>query len=317
MKVEFNRILCATDLSDFSNQVVYYGIAMARRFGAVLYFCHVIDLPVTTVHGSAYTFPEDYVDSLKEEALQKMEALMEGYSVEWEPIVMTGPVAKTLSGLVVQKKIELAIAATHGRSGLTRLLLGSVTERLVRSVGCPLLIAAPSEHKFNMETVEQAGFKNILVGCDFSPDSASAVNYALNLAQEFESNLHLVHVIEPIAYRDMLLPDPLLDNMQANLHQNLTEELTKRVPDEAHNWCEIKPVCLTGKVHEALIKHAEANSVDLIILGIRGRGLMESMLLGSTTDRVIRHAVCPVLSVCETQYDRRSREVEATATENA
>ena len=304
MKVEFKRILCATDLSDFSNQVVYYGIAMARRFEAVLYVCHVIDLPIVSIHGTAYTFPEDYLDSLKEEASRKLETVMGEHPVEWEPIVMTGPIAKTLSGLVNEKGIDLTIAATHGRAGLKRILLGSVTERLIRSVGCPLLIAAPTEHKFDMETVQQAGFRKILVGCDFSPDSANAVNYGLNLAQEFESILHLVHVIEPIAYGDMLLSDPRVDNMQMDLHKNLTEELTSRVPDEAYNWCEIKTACVTGKAHEALIKYAEAHAVDLIVLGIRGSGLMESMLLGSTTDRVIRHASSPVLSVWPAGPDR-------------
>lgn len=315
MKVEFKRILCATDLSDFSNQVVYYGMAMAEKFEAMLYLCHVIDMPIVSVHGTAYTFPEDYLDSLKEEAAQKLATLVEGRAVKWESLVVTGPIATSLSELVSEKGIDLSIAATHGRAGLKRLFLGSVTERLIRSIGCPLLTVTPTEHKFDFETVQRSGFKNILVGCDFSPDSSSAMQYGLSLAQEFEATIHLIHVIEPIAYRDKLLPGNMLDsNMKSTLYKNLVDELSDRVEEEAYNWCEIKTECLTGRPYEELVKYTEANAIDLIILGVRGHSLVESMLLGSTTDRVIRRASCPVLSVCPAESTEPSEKHSDAAT---
>ena len=299
MKVEFRRIVCATDLSELSNQSIHYGASLAARFEALLILCYIIDLPVVSVHGAAYTYPQDYVEGLREDALEKFDTLMKDRPVNWQPAVTTGPVASTICNLAETEKADLVIAATHGRSGLKRWILGSVTERLIRSIGCPLLTITPTEHKFDFETVQRSGFKNILVGCDFSMDSSSAMQYGLSLAQEFEATIHLVHVIEPIAYRDKLLPSNMLDkNMKSNLFTNLVDELSDRVPEEAYNWCEIKTQCLTGRPYEELVKYTEENAIDLIILGVRGHSLVESMLLGSTTDRVIRRASCPVLSVC-------------------
>jgi len=315
MKIEFKRILCATDLSEFSNHAVSYAMALAKQFEASLFLCHVIDLPIVSVHGAAYTYPQDYVDGLREEAARKLRILVGGRVIDWEPIVTTGPVANTISGLIANKAADLAIAATHGRSGLKRLILGSVTERLIRTVNCPLLVVTSPEEGHDAETVQQAGFKNILVGCDFSADSAAALQYGFSLAQEFQSVLHLVHVIEPVAYREVLLPPGLLDDVKTNLDKHLTAQLEELAPEEAKNWCEVKTTCLAGRPFEELTKYAALHSVDLVVLGVRGRGLVETMLLGATTDRVLRRVSCPVLSVSPLKLSKKTGIADMAAAE--
>ncbi|KPJ78919.1 MAG: hypothetical protein AMJ54_01305 [Deltaproteobacteria bacterium SG8_13] len=297
MKVEFRRIVCATDLSDLSNQAVHYGSSLAARFEAVLILCHVIDLPVVSVHGAAYVYPQDYVEGLKEDALQKLDALVKGRKVNWRPAVIAGPVASTLCNLADSEKADLVIAATHGRSGLKRWILGSVTERLMRTVPCPLMSITPFAGKSDPVLSEPVQFKNILVGCDFSEDSAAALESAISLAQEYQARLHLVHVLEPVAYREVLLSPGVMDRVRVNLNAKLTEQLQALVPEEVDNWCEVKTNCLAGKPYEELIKYATIHAIDLIVLGIRGRSLVDSMLLGATTDRVVRKSRCPVLSV--------------------
>ncbi len=297
MKVQFKHILCATDLSDFSNSAIFYGAAVAREFGARLHLCHVVDFPSVSVRGAEYVFPLDQQENLMERAGEKLNKLMSGQSVEWEPVVIAGSPADTISNLVKQRNIDLAITATHGRVGLKRFLLGSVTERLIRSISRPILIVRPPERELNAEEIRSLRFKRILVGCDFSSDSDNALNYAFSLAQEFEAAIHLVHVIEPFTYRDMLLPDTVVDVVKEDLQTRLIEKLTSLIPDEARHWCEIKTLCLGGEPFEELVRYAQMNEIDLITLGVRGRGLVESLLLGSTTDRVIRRATCPVLSV--------------------
>ena len=300
MKVEFRRILCATDLSEFSNHAVSYAMALARQFEARLYLCHIIHLPMVTVHGAAYTYPEDYIENVKDETLLSIKSLVGQQPIDWEPIVITGPVAASISSLVDENNIDLAIAATHGRSGFKRLIIGSVTERLIRTIHCPFLIVNPPEADSNADAIRQSGFKNILVGCDFSPDSNTALEFGFSLAQEFQSVLHLVHVIEPVVYREAFLNDTLVDEMHTNLDLKLGEELEALVPEEARNWCEVRTSCVAGKPFDELTKYATIHGVDLIVLGVRGRSLMETMLLGATTARVIRRAVCPVLSVSPT-----------------
>ena len=297
MKVEFRRILCATDLSAISNHAVSFAVAMARQYEAELLLCNVIDLPLVTVHGAAYTYPEDYVENLKAEILESLNKLAGQLPVPFKPIVATGPVAATISSLIDEHQIDLAIAATHGRSGFKRLIIGSVTERLIRTLSCPTLVVPPPAADRSAVSTHQAGFTRILVGCDFSTDSNAALKFALSLAQEFQSELHLVHVIEPVVYRDVLLPEGLLEDVQTNLNPHLDEMLQALVPEDARNWCEIKTTCLAGRPYEEITSYAQLEDVDLIVLGVRGRSLMETVLLGATTGRVIRRAVCPVLSV--------------------
>jgi nucleotide-binding universal stress UspA family protein len=140
--------------------------------------------------------------------------------------------------------------------------------------------------------------KKILVGCDFSSDSTLAFQYGLSLAQEFEAELHLVHVVEPPVYQDILTATEIgQGDYRSGLMPELRRKLTQMVPEEARNWCRPVSVLLEGKSDAEINRYAELNDIDLIVLGVRGHGLVESLLIGSTTDRVARQAPCPVLSV--------------------
>ena len=299
MKIHFHRILCATDLSDFSNSAVIQAIGMAREFGSTLYICHVIDLPMVTMHGAAYVYQEDQIEEMKTGAMDQIRALVSGSDLKWEALVETGPVSSTVCRLALEKQADLAIVSTHGRTGLKRLFLGSVTERLLRTIGCPLLVVTPPEKSGLMKKQFKGfGFKQILVGCDFSADSGRAVEFGFSLAQEFEAVIHLVHVVEPIVYRDTVLPEHVRTEALSEVTTGSRQLLEDIVPRDAHNWCKVEIACEAGKPFKALIKYAEAHQVDLIVLGVRGHSLVETLLLGSTTDRVIRGVACPVLSVC-------------------
>ncbi|MBW1751469.1 MAG: universal stress protein [Deltaproteobacteria bacterium] len=194
--------------------------------------------------------------------------------------------------------MDLVISATHGRSGLKRLLLGSVTERLMRTLSCPLMIVHGKESGDLALSTEVFKLKRILVGYDFSKDSDLALKYALSMAQEFEAELHLAHVVEPPVYQDIQVANgssaPVTE--QSRMPQ-LIEKLKQMIPEDARNWCTVAPVLLEGKADKELARYADQNDIDLIALGVRGHGLVETLFVGSTTDRVARRASCPVLSV--------------------
>ncbi|MFP4452304.1 MAG: universal stress protein, partial [Desulfobacterales bacterium] len=163
--------------------------------------------------------------------------------------------------------------------------LGSVTARLMRILSCPILVLRTIEEleKPHRQTIP---FKRILVGCDFSRDSDAALQRSLNIAQEFESELHLVHVVES--------GEPA----SGDLNEAIREKLSSMVPEDVMNWCEgVKTSVLEGKPHAELIRYADIHEIDLIALGVRGQSMVESLFVGSTTDRVVRRAPCPVLSV--------------------
>jgi nucleotide-binding universal stress UspA family protein len=299
MKINFQRILCATDLSDFSNSAVIQAIGMAKEFGATLYICHVIDLPMVTMHGAAFVYQEDQIEEMRTGALGQIKALVSDTDLDWHPVVEIGPVSSTLCRLVTDKQADLAIVSTHGHKGFKRLFLGSVTERLLRTIGCPLLVVTPPEKPLAMkQRFKGFGFRQIMVGCDFSADSDRAVDYGFSLAQEFQAVIHLVHVVEPFVYRDTTLPEATKTEALTNVTDGCRQRLEAMVPEGADNWCRVEIACTAGKPFQALGAYAGSHAVDLIVLGVRGHSLVETMLLGSTTDRLIRGVSCPVLSVC-------------------
>ncbi len=299
MRVEINSIFCATDISDFSNHAVSWGIALAREFSAKLYVCHVVDFPTSITYGDGPIFFVDQQSQAIGNANRQLEQLVGDKEIQWEPLVTIGHAGDEISRLAKEKNADLAISATHGRSGLKRLILGSVTERLMRTLHCPLLIVRGPKHDLNILSEQGIRFKKILVGCDFSEDSALAFQHGLSLAQEFQSELHLVHVMEPPVYMDMFKPsaEPR-EELQADLQVQIKNKLKKMVPKEAFNWCTPQTVLLDGPSHEELIRYAKTNEIELIVLGIRGQSLVERLFIGSTTDRVVRQTTCPVLSVC-------------------
>jgi nucleotide-binding universal stress UspA family protein len=298
MRMQFKNIICATDFSDFSNRTIPYGVALAREFDAKLYICHVVDLSSVAIYGEFQLDPVGLQNRIIKDANEQVAGLIGRQTVEWEPLITVGHTAEEISRLVEEKSIDLVISATRGRSGLKRLILGSVTERLMRMLGCPLLVVgSPGQEFFNLKDRE-VKIERILVGCDFSSDSDLAFRYGLSLAQEFQSELHLAHVVETSDYPELIHPEtPLAEEIQQEMRELLLKKLHDMVPEEARNWCSPQTRLLMGHPYEELVKYAELQKIGTIVLGARGHGLVKCLLLGSTTDRVIRRAPCPVLSV--------------------
>ena len=297
MRILPKHILCATDFSDFSNHAVPYGIALAKEFKAKLFLCHVIDLSSAAVYGEAVLALEEQQKRMTKYAEDEMAGLMSRHSVDWEPLVAVGNAAHEVARMAAEKKADITVAASHGRAGLKRLILGSVTERLMRTLPCPLLVVRSPERGFVTPADQAITLKRILVGCDFSPDSNLALHYGLSLAQEFQASLHLVHVIQPPLYEYLEKPEAPEAASQKGLKGTLKQKLDEMVPEEARTWCEPVTALLAGQPHEEITKYALVNDVDLVVLGVRGHSLVETLFVGSTTDRVLRRAPCPVLSV--------------------
>ncbi|RJP87772.1 MAG: universal stress protein [Desulfobacteraceae bacterium] len=298
MRKPINNILCATDFSKLSEQVVSYGIALAKEFNAKLTVCHVVDFPTVSMYGEAVLEPIDHQNRFMEYARAEIDRLVSGSSIDYHAMVAVGNTIDEITHLVDEQQADLVIVATHGRSGLKRFFLGSVTERLMRILPCPLLVLR-SETEDAVSGIQKFPFKRILVGCDFSSDSDLAFEHSLSMAQEFESELHLVHVVEPSGYKDLFnMSAEHGDKFKQDLYDMITAKLKAMVPPDAMNWLSLQTHLVVGKPYAELVRYAQMNDIDLIALGIRGHGMVEDLLVGSTTDRVIRQAPCPVLSVC-------------------
>jgi nucleotide-binding universal stress UspA family protein len=250
------------------------------------------------MYGDATYAFESQLTHMEDYAHKRMSRIMEKYNADWEPLVTIGSAADEITRLAQENEVDLAITATRGRSGLKRLVLGSVTEHVMHSLPCPLLTVHGTDTDPAFTKDHAIRFGRILVGCDFSSDSNLALEYGLGLAQEYQSDIYIVHVLEPPSYKD--LPKSVQgarDQIGKSLHKKLKDQLEGLVPEEAYNWCKPKTRLLSGVAQEELVKFADIQDIDLVILGVRGHSLVESLFVGSTTERVMRKASCAVMSV--------------------
>lgn len=298
MRVQLNKIMCTTDFTESSTLAVAYGTALAKEYKSKLYLSHIIELPSVGMYGDAFSYPIGQQDRILDYSRGYLKRLIGETTVNWEPLIQMGHAAVEITRLAKEKCVDMVISATHGRSGLKRFLLGSVTGSILRTLPCPLLVIRGPEEGFIDPKDHSIKLNRILVGCDFSSDSHLAFQYGLSLAQEFQSELYLAHVIEPTVYEDMMKRAEEPEKAyQQDLRVRLNEELRDLVPDDARNWCNPITTLLAGQPHEELVKYAVVNSINLIVLGFRGHGLVESLFVGSTADRVVRRSGCPVLLV--------------------
>jgi len=294
MPVSFSRIVCTTDFSECSYKAIPLGLALAQEYHARLLLCHVIDLPVAAMYGEAFVNPHEVQVRVEKYAGEQLSRKIGESPVDWESVITIGHPAQEIVRITQERDVDLVIAATHGRAGLQRLVLGSVTGRLLRTLPCPALIVNDNvSFKYPGDR-----FHRILIGCDFSPDSNLACEYGLDLARHFDAELHLVHVMDPSLLKDAHKPDQDAESGdQPKMPERFKRKLADLIPDEMRRERTTQTMLLAGRPYEELTKYALIHQVDLMVLGVRGHSLVETLFVGSTTDRVVQMGPCPVLCI--------------------
>jgi nucleotide-binding universal stress UspA family protein len=289
-------IVCATDLSEGSNKALHLAAFIAAKTSARLVVAHVIDLPAVTPYGETMVDPQELQARVSQSAkVQIGDILTEVPSDSWELKVSIGYPAKEICEIIRQTDARLLIAATHIRSGIERLLLGSVTRKLMFTLPVPFLVVSGS---LPLERASLHRTETILVSTDFSEESREAVRWGLNFARAFGAKAVLATVIESTQLDQILTMDPQKEKAAAQKYTDeLTRSLEAMVPADLSDRVEIR--VLAGRPHEELNKFAILNHIDLICVGVRGRGIIENLMVGSTTDRLVRMGQFPVLAVRE------------------
>ncbi len=292
---KLSAVVCATDLSEGSNKALPLAAQMARRHGAKLIVAHIIDLPAVTPYGETMVDPQELRSRVEQSAkAQITDLLAHCEDVEWELNIAIGYPAKEIIQIVEDVNANFVVAATHTRSGIERLLLGSVSRKLMHSLTVPLLIV-PGD--MSQEQLNRP-LESVLIACDFSPDSANAVRWGIDFSQAFGAKLTMATVIENTQLDQLLKLDPqkehgMADKLQTELHRRLQDI----VPEKDRETVKPETVVLAGQPHEEINKYAILNHIDMIVMGVHGRGLIENLLVGSTTDRLVRLGQFPVVAV--------------------
>ncbi|NCQ17091.1 MAG: universal stress protein [Ignavibacteria bacterium CG_4_8_14_3_um_filter_37_9] len=143
-------------------------------------------------------------------------------------------------------------------------------------------------------------FSKILVPIDFSDFSKSALKYAVIFAKQYHAQLILVYVLEPVIYPpDFSMGQITLPTVNFEMDKRAKEELDKLAETEIGSLVEVRTVLKTGKPFVEIIETAKEEDADLIIISTHGHSGVEHILFGSTADKVVRKAPCPVLTLRE------------------
>jgi nucleotide-binding universal stress UspA family protein len=134
---------------------------------------------------------------------------------------------------------------------------------------------------------------------EFSDPSIRALEYALSLAKEADARLLLLHAVEDVlgAAGAKALGHLSVSEYYRHLEQDAVARLMAVVPDEARVWSRPEERVVTGRAYEQILKVVADEGVDLVVMGVQGKGVVDRLVVGSTTHRVIREANCPVLTL--------------------
>ena len=302
--IEFKRILCPVDFSDFSKRALHYGIAFARWYASEITVFHAYGIPMPAVPWGAYPGPlapepEAPVPAeLHEQALADLGRLVDSANAPDVSIRLEARACGTVQGILATAKslpADLIVVGTHGRGGLDRLALGSVTEKVLRKASC-LVLTVPPPASDAPEV--PALLERILCPVDFSDSSLNALAYALSVAQETDAQLIAMHVIERLPMWDEETVNRFdVSRYERTLSEDARERLRNSIPAETRTWCRPEEIVCTGKAYREILRVARECHVHVIVMGVHGRNPIDLMLFGSTTNHVVRAAGCPVLTL--------------------
>jgi nucleotide-binding universal stress UspA family protein len=297
------RILIPVDFSPFSLHALRYGCALARHNGADVYLLHVVqDITPISVGGDGIvaSAAADYVDQVKtsaEEALVQVppRSWIDGLTVRRQTEI--GSPWNRIVEFATSHDIDLICLGTHGRGGMSRLVLGSVSEKVVQHAPCQVLVVRRHEHEFVDEEHPEPALKRILVPIDFSDTSQSALEQGVTLACQFKAELHLFHVVEDNSpsVSQVALAYPVFQSYVHELVKSGQKQLDELPLPSSKTAFSIQRKVVVGDPIGKINDYAEEHGIDLIVMGTHGRTGPSHWLLGSVAERVVRSAPCPVL----------------------
>lgn len=272
------QILCAVDLGPTSRLVLGWAHLFARAFGARVDVLHS-DWSEPPLYFTVAQIEEIKAESEKRKAtlLAELAAITRetfGPEAKLDVNVVEGHPVPMLREHIRARRPDLLVLGSHGRSGVARLLMGSVAENIVRESPCPALIARGREEA-------PASVGRILCPVSFSEAARQCLEISAALAAAFHAKLDVLHAVEDPGKRP----------------EELHDQLCQWVPDEARLQCQVTEIVRHGTAAEQIILHAREHPVDLIVLSAQHRPLLEVTALGTTTERVTRHSPCSVLVV--------------------
>ncbi len=305
-KLKLRRLLVPLDFSGLSRQALGSAVPLARQYRAKISVVHVVQPPVVMdaiPGGTAYlSVNTDELLAAAKACLTEQAAQLVPRDLLDQVIVAEGNPAFEVVATAESLAADLIVLSTKGRSGLKRILLGSTAERIVRHAHCPVLTVRRQPPATEKPVYpDRLPWRRILVPLDFSFSSLHALRVAAALAEQSGARLSLLNVIEPNPYAVGLEGGPLVMPDQV-FARNAKAQLPRIAQRFVPAAVRVTHLVGYGRAANVIVETAEEKEIDLIVLSTHGHTGLERLLLGSTTEHVVRHAHCPVLVVRPTRH---------------
>jgi len=281
----YDAVLFPTDGSDAAETALDVAIAAADAHGATLHVLYVAD----TNQPSLANIQGEVTDVLEGEGREIVEEAAErarNAGVEAVDEVVQGGPSRTICDYVEDRGIDLVVMGTRGSRDIERIILGSVTERVVRNSAAPVLVVPPeSDRAYPPESV--------LVGSDASAGSEAAIDEGFDIAAAADATLHVVSVLE-----SNVLGIDVRSAQIAEAREQRDEELLASVRERGDDrGVAVETAIEEGDVVDRLNEYVDEHGIDLVVVGTHGRTGIDKRILGSVTENLMRSASVPVLSV--------------------
>lgn len=282
MKPLVNRILAPTDLSESSLPALRYARLIADRLGAgltVLYadpILYPVDF-IGSLEPLAVTATPEHLAALRTEVGRHAASVMAGQPYEIE-IAIGGAVPVILSA-ASDRDVDLIVMGTHLRRGWRRAILGSVSEGVLHGSRCPVLTVAAHD-PIGMPT--PYAISHILCPVNFTDVSRRSLYVAARFAEVFDARLTVIHVVEAGEVTNLAAEE---------------ERVRRWIDPGLRETCSVRELVVRGGASERVLDCADDLRADLLVVGAQHKLFRDATVIGTTTERLIRFASCPVLAV--------------------
>lgn len=283
------KLLLSTDGSEFSEGAIRESINLAKTCSSKLFAVSVIE-----TNPEYETIAPQLVEKAEKEARQHLESVKDRASkegVDCEIIARQGEEPyKYIIEEAEKNHANMIIMGRRGRTGLKRLMMGSVTAKVIGHSPCNVLV---------VPRAARLEYRNILIATDGSRYSDAAASEAIGIAKRCGANLVIVSVVPSETESPFdIVHSEMQKGLIADKEFQEAEKNVKNVKTLAEeNGLKVKGLIYSGRPYEAIIETAEEEKADLIMVGSHGRTGLSRLLMGSVTERVIGHAECAVLVV--------------------
>lgn len=291
--MQIKQILVPTDFSENAQHAVDYAVALAKQCSAKLHLLHTPVVPTYLLMDLSYSPGPEAVTRILNDAQDALDEQTEGIAaagIEHFTAIREGTVHEVIRDYAKEHDVDLVVVGTHGRSGVSKLMYGSVTERVIKTVHTPIIVIPPEGGEMP---------DAVVVAYDFSGPSKRAAEVADAIHGVFKGPVHMVHSYLDVwgEYTDRgAVVGEAAEKRREALHLGLEEMLSKEAkelfPGDAPS---VQPHLVTGDPAEGLLRVAHNTGATLICAGTTGKSGIERLLIGSVARRLLHDSKVPLL----------------------